>query len=478
MSADDPHQEYGTVRLPLSGAPVVAPTDGGIRFRKVRGFGGRSEAAFNAGEHVLGRRAGPPALVAADHDRAVSSRHARIFVRGEEWWIEDLGSLNGTFVDNAPIGTAEARLTAGAVVELGRGDGSVAFVVTGGAVERCPAPVGVVPVEPESREVRERDSGRIGWIDDLRGLVARGVDHLSNAVARKRLALRLQDLELRAAKARAAAEIPLSELGAAALRADPGLTSKCGEAAAVLAAVDEANGLRAQSDELRRRIEAASPTGDLDDEPRRAARTEAAAALARADGAVREARTALGVAEAAARGSAERVAKGLSEVVAASAAVGGAPAGTSVEWVAAIERLFRAMPEAIAGADAAAVPLREAAEGRRVAAAALDVVERRRAECEQAVRTLREADDREAERRRAERAELESALKASLSRIEAAEARIVSAYAEMGRAVFRSRLTSAVELPQFGPAKAALAAALAADVERDKAAAELRALEF
>ena len=39
-------------------------------------------------------------------DKYLSRHHARFVFRDDVWWIEDLGSRNGTFVDNKRIETA------------------------------------------------------------------------------------------------------------------------------------------------------------------------------------------------------------------------------------------------------------------------------------------------------------------------------------------------------------------------------------
>jgi pSer/pThr/pTyr-binding forkhead associated (FHA) protein len=49
--------------------------------------------------------------IVLDDDYA-SSRHARIFPRDGQWWVEDLGSTNGTYLDRI-------RLTSPATVPLG-----------------------------------------------------------------------------------------------------------------------------------------------------------------------------------------------------------------------------------------------------------------------------------------------------------------------------------------------------------------------
>jgi len=51
-----------------------------------------------------------------DPEAKVSRRHARLFYRDGRFWIEDLGSLNGTFVNRGP------RLRPGQAVPLKHGD--------------------------------------------------------------------------------------------------------------------------------------------------------------------------------------------------------------------------------------------------------------------------------------------------------------------------------------------------------------------
>jgi len=51
-----------------------------------------------------------------DPEAKVSRRHARLFYRDGRFWIEDLGSLNGTFVNRGP------RLRPGQAVPLEHGD--------------------------------------------------------------------------------------------------------------------------------------------------------------------------------------------------------------------------------------------------------------------------------------------------------------------------------------------------------------------
>ncbi|MCS4532319.1 FHA domain-containing protein [Corynebacterium sp. ES2730-CONJ] len=52
-------------------------------------------------------------------DDFTSGHHARLFSRGNEWFIEDLDSRNGTFVQGARIDAPE-RVVAGQDLKIGR----------------------------------------------------------------------------------------------------------------------------------------------------------------------------------------------------------------------------------------------------------------------------------------------------------------------------------------------------------------------
>ena len=66
---------------------------------------------------VLIGRADDSTLVLTD-DYA-STRHARLSPRGSEWYVEDLGSTNGTYLDRAKVTTA-VRVPMGAPVRIGK----------------------------------------------------------------------------------------------------------------------------------------------------------------------------------------------------------------------------------------------------------------------------------------------------------------------------------------------------------------------
>ena len=65
-------------------------------------------------------RGGQNDLVLADDDFA-SSRHARIEVRGDSAWVQDLDSTNGTYVNGTRVAGAQ-RLDAGDVLRVGATD--------------------------------------------------------------------------------------------------------------------------------------------------------------------------------------------------------------------------------------------------------------------------------------------------------------------------------------------------------------------
>ncbi|MGB2919615.1 MAG: FHA domain-containing protein [Mycobacterium sp.] len=66
---------------------------------------------------ILIGRADDSTLVLTD-DYA-STRHARLSPRGPEWYVEDLGSTNGTYLDRAKVTTA-VRVPMGTPVRVGK----------------------------------------------------------------------------------------------------------------------------------------------------------------------------------------------------------------------------------------------------------------------------------------------------------------------------------------------------------------------
>ena len=78
----------------------------------------------NAGERaeldqapiLIGR--GSDAAIRLDDDY-VSTRHARIAVSGDQWFVEDLGSTNGTYIGTARI-TQPTTITPGTQIRIGK----------------------------------------------------------------------------------------------------------------------------------------------------------------------------------------------------------------------------------------------------------------------------------------------------------------------------------------------------------------------
>jgi pSer/pThr/pTyr-binding forkhead associated (FHA) protein len=56
--------------------------------------------------------------VATPEDIYTSTLHARLFRRGDQLWVEDLGSTNGTFVNSEQI-TQAVRLGKGDLLQIG-----------------------------------------------------------------------------------------------------------------------------------------------------------------------------------------------------------------------------------------------------------------------------------------------------------------------------------------------------------------------
>jgi pSer/pThr/pTyr-binding forkhead associated (FHA) protein len=65
---------------------------------------------------LIGR--GPDAAIRLDDDY-VSTRHARIAASGDQWFVEDLGSTNGTYIGTVRI-TQPTTITLGTQVRIGK----------------------------------------------------------------------------------------------------------------------------------------------------------------------------------------------------------------------------------------------------------------------------------------------------------------------------------------------------------------------
>lgn len=58
--------------------------------------------------------------VCIDHDRAISRKHCRLIRRGNEYFLQDLASSNGTFVNGSRIYDEEKAIFDGDLIRIGR----------------------------------------------------------------------------------------------------------------------------------------------------------------------------------------------------------------------------------------------------------------------------------------------------------------------------------------------------------------------
>jgi len=82
----------------------------------VEGANAGERADLAAAPILIGR--GPDAAIRLDDDY-VSTRHARIAAADDQWFVEDLGSTNGTYVGSARI-TQPTTLALGTQVRIGK----------------------------------------------------------------------------------------------------------------------------------------------------------------------------------------------------------------------------------------------------------------------------------------------------------------------------------------------------------------------
>jgi pSer/pThr/pTyr-binding forkhead associated (FHA) protein len=112
----------------------------------------RVEGELEIGRTSLGRKAGGLRL----HDRMASRHHARISADGKTVVLEDLGSTNGTLVNNEEVRSL-AVLTAGDLIQVGL---SMLELRTLDQVSAQPA--AVRPIRPYGRERRHVNTTLIG----------------------------------------------------------------------------------------------------------------------------------------------------------------------------------------------------------------------------------------------------------------------------------------------------------------------------
>ena len=119
---DDPRDPTYVETIPKRGYRLIAPVTRSARRRRstvpcrytviIDG----QKVPLDQGEHVIGRVADADIRIDVP---GVSRRHARLRVNGWAISVEDLGSMNGTYVDGRRV-DEETTLRDGAIVRLGR----------------------------------------------------------------------------------------------------------------------------------------------------------------------------------------------------------------------------------------------------------------------------------------------------------------------------------------------------------------------
>ncbi len=120
------------IRSDMFGARVDAPKQQKARgarpqkAKKRRGQPGRlvvtegpdagQSVALDGSTVTLGRGSDCPLRLDDDY---VSTRHARLVSNGESWFVEDLGSTNGTYLGNTRV-TRPVEVSTGAQIRLGK----------------------------------------------------------------------------------------------------------------------------------------------------------------------------------------------------------------------------------------------------------------------------------------------------------------------------------------------------------------------
>lgn len=90
-------------------------------YLRLRDQAGGTPQTFERAEVRIGREPGLELVISGAGSDVVSGTHARLAHREGAWWLEDLGSRNGTFLNERPVVRgAPRRVAPGAVVGLGR----------------------------------------------------------------------------------------------------------------------------------------------------------------------------------------------------------------------------------------------------------------------------------------------------------------------------------------------------------------------
>ena len=105
-----------TSRRQSSSKPAKRPRGAPTHVAVVEGANAGETASLDHAPLVIGR--GSDAAIRLDDDY-VSTRHARIASSGDQWFVEDLGSTNGTYIGSHRL-TQPTTLTVGSRVRIGK----------------------------------------------------------------------------------------------------------------------------------------------------------------------------------------------------------------------------------------------------------------------------------------------------------------------------------------------------------------------
>ena len=96
--------------------PSQAPRNIAHALVVVEGPGAGTSVRLAASPILLGRAQEASLVLMDDY---ASSRHARLFPQGTRWFLEDLGSTNGTYVNGAPV-TRAVPVGPGTAIRIGK----------------------------------------------------------------------------------------------------------------------------------------------------------------------------------------------------------------------------------------------------------------------------------------------------------------------------------------------------------------------
>ena len=130
MKRDDETTQTGPIiELGGSGARPLPAGEAIVVVLHPAGANPGRRHTLSRAEHYVGRRTDLDLHIDVD---SVSRRHARLVRQGEDWWVEDLGSTNGTFVNDEPVD--RRRLDDGDFVRFGE---AVVKFLAGSNIERA-----------------------------------------------------------------------------------------------------------------------------------------------------------------------------------------------------------------------------------------------------------------------------------------------------------------------------------------------------